>query len=347
MAICRSYLDRKTLYRGQARDYGVIVSSAWRKIWRARQALSNDVLQLVIDYINQSIGVGEFEEGLASLAARSEDAPTFYRYLAEPAGRKALLLLASHIGESVGQKWRNDIARAELEELEGVFLIKYQSYLFNNTESVFLRRYIPRTFHELAKLVLLFYKENRQQFDVNFRIRQVVTDILGILQHYGILGTPGIDLTDDLDVALWFATHQLTKKENGTLSYEMLLPDKWGYVYEVKAPTVIYSTLTLSLPEIDDLPDYFAVNISNLSPLFLRVCRQRGWYGASCRPWSEARDLQEVFEIKRRRVVEYGNDEEIKSRLITKDINQEYIFPGVSKDPFKAFLNARGVETFM
>lgn len=347
MVTCTSYLDIKTLYRGQVSDHGVILSSGWRKLWKARTSLSGHLSSLLLSYVNNRMEETEFERRLVSLCSTLEDGPTFYRFLGEPAGMQAVKLLVNHIREAVGEKWRDQLTVGQLYEMEGVFLIYYQSYLFGNAESLFFRRYIPRTFTELLTSVLRFYNDNRNQFDINFRIRQVVPDIMGVLQHYGVLGTPGIDLTDDLEVALWFATHKLEREKSGAMRYERLAPDRWGYVFEVRAPTVIFSTLKLPRREIDELPDRFVVNLSSLSPLFLRIQRQKGWYGTLEKAWELMLDFQKVFRIEKRRVGEYASAEVIAQRLESKGLSQSFLFPPETEDPFKAFLKAEGVEAFM
>ena len=47
-----------------------------------------------------------------------------------------------------------------------------------------------------------------------------------LAQHYGV-PTHGIDITHDIDVALWFATHAYTNLADGTATYLPLTESDW------------------------------------------------------------------------------------------------------------------------
>lgn len=106
------------------------------------------------------------------------------------------------IRDSFGVQWRVRIFRAQLSELETAFFLRYQSYLFNDVDDAFLESVVPVSLRRLAQVLVEFYDAHREAFDVKHRRHQVAADIMGVLQHYGAVDTPGLDLTADLDVAL-------------------------------------------------------------------------------------------------------------------------------------------------
>lgn len=50
--------------------------------------------------------------------------------------------------------------------------------------------------------------------------------ILALAQHYG-LPSHGLDVTGDLDVAVWFATNRFARSEGGIAGYSKLVPKDW------------------------------------------------------------------------------------------------------------------------
>lgn len=341
MAICSAYYKTETLYRGQTRHFDAIVSSGWRDLWSTRGEIARDLYTGASDFVTGKIGSVKLEKHLASVALRSKDGPTLYGFLRLPGGCQAVVALLTHIRDSVGPGQRLAVALYELGMLEHSFFARYQGYLFNDTRDTFVARFVPRTLRELAGALFDFYDAQRDSFDIEFRITQVALDFMGILQHYGVVGTPGLDLTDDLDVALWFATH------NGKTGYSLLPVAEWGVVYEVRAPVVIFSPNPVrdAVP-VDDLQAGTAINLASISPLFTRITRQHGWYAIHARAWELMFDYTECFSITRKRAVDYGAPSEIVRRFEAKGLSPDYLFPPREEDPFKAHLERSGLKTF-
>jgi FRG domain len=139
-----------------------------------------------------------------------------------------------------------------------------------------------------------------------------------ILQHYGA-PTRYIDLTDDLEVAAWFAVHQSkrdTQRYMGTclrsftfICYERIQAEH-GYV------------LVLALPNPKSLVDSdLLFPLKDLPGRFVRPNRQRGWLMLDQPP-----------------VIPDPNDFWICSipvvaKTFGTDLTSEYLFPGVDQDP--------------
>jgi hypothetical protein len=340
MAICNAYYKPQLLYRGQTAKYKAILSSGWRKLWLERDLLGKKLYETAYDFVDEGIDTHEFQKRLESIASRSQNQPTLFTFLSDPAGRDGVVSLLTHIRDSIGFGTREDIALYELERLERAFFARYQAYLFNNIPDPFISRFVPHTLRELARILLSFYDARHKSFDVEFRITQVGLDFMGILQHYGVLGTPGLDLTDDLDVALWFATH------DGEKGYQQLPVEKWGVVFEVVAPVITFSPTPIDgQVQVNDLPAGVAFNLATISPLFPRITRQHGWYAIHGQAWESLFDYNSVFEVKDKRVVDYGTPQQIEERLRKRDLTAHYLFPSRDEDPFRNHLEQSGVST--
>jgi hypothetical protein len=346
MATCEAYLRTQTLYRGQEREYPAVLSSGWRKLWSAHQMLGEKLGPLGERFATARIGGGlRLAWSLARLAASAEDGPTLHRFLQEKVGPDLIGGQLGHVRQTFGPRWRGAVARSQLAQIEAAFLSRYQAYVFNEAEDDFMRRFVPRTLVELGGLLLRFYDAHRGTFDVERRIGQVAIDFMGILQHYGVVGTPGLDLTSDLDVALWFATHTYKQSER---RYEQLPPAKWGVIYEAHATTVVWSEHPVpGTTRANALPEIAVVNLSNLSPKLIRLVRQCGWFAIPGFSWERPIDYARALHMKKARAKDYGEPNVILNRLASGGRTAESLFPGVKEDPFKAHLDQHDIETFM
>jgi hypothetical protein len=197
----------------------------------------------------------------------------------------------------------------------------------------------------LAQLLLDFYNAHRRDFKVEGRGPQIAADFMGVLQHYGALNTPGLDLTSDLDVALWFATHKCVE---GT--YISLSPNNWGCVYEAQVPMVDWSESDRAAGT-ESWPDVRAVDLSDLSPLLTRTARQHGYYAVHFLAWDRIEDCRKPFNMHMRQAAEweaagYGSPAEIEQRFKENRFSKDYLFPPADEDPFKAYLHSHGIKTF-
>ena len=346
MGLCRPKLVERTLYRGQSRDHGVVLASVWRKVWQARETATRRVLPLAERYLGGGLGQGDFEAELAAIAADAEPAPSLHRFLQGEAGRLLVGNLMRQLRDSFGPRWRLRIFRAQLAELETALLLRYQTYLFNETWDPFMKELFPKSLRRLAEVLLTFYDGHRESFDVEYRIGQVTTDFLGLLQHYGVLGTPGLDLTADLDVALWFATHRY---ESEAGRYEPLPAEDWeqGVVYEARVPVLLW-TEKERVAAVEQPPEFAVVDLANLSPLLVRPARQHGYYAVhGTLGWERTIDYREAFAMTKRSVADYGSPAAVAERLLAKGLTQASLFPAREVDPFKAHLASHDVEAFL
>lgn len=332
----------KTLYRGQSRDHGVVLASGWRDFWHARQVLLSDVLPLGQRYLEGKLKQSAFVTELSSIAATAKPKPTLHRFLQENSGQRLLIDLVDQIRDSFNVQWQSRIFRAQLSLLERACFLRYQSYVFNETQDDFLKRLVPSSLQRLAQLLMEFYDAHRSSFDVDMRIAQVAMDFMGVLQQYGALDTPGLDLTDDLDVALWFASHYYDSESD---QYYPLPDGEFGWIYEAHIPVVTWKDAG---PDkgIENLPNIRAVDLSNLSPLLTRISRQHGYYAIHNSGWDRILDFASLFQMNKRSSRDYGSSEEIKDRLSSKGLTQTYLFPCRQVDPFKAYLVDHEVKTF-
>lgn len=338
MAICNAYYRTQTLYRGQTARFQAILSSGWRDLWLERSELARELYTAAATFVMGKTDSRKLEKELTSIGSRSKKQPSLYTFMFEPAGREAVVSLLTHIRKSIGPGPRRSVALYELEMLERSFFMRYQAYLFNNIPDPFVSRFVRNTLKELASVLFAFYDTRQESFDTEFRITQVGLDFMGVLQHYGVLGTPGLDLTDDLDVALWFATHDRTK------GYQQMPTKEWGVVYEVRAPVVTFSPTPI--PDevlIDELPAGVALNLATISPLFTRITRQHGWYAIHGLAWESMFDYGGFFDIKHKHVTEYGSQREIERRFQSKGLSADYLFPSPAEDPFRRHLEQAGI----
>jgi hypothetical protein len=344
MAFCNAYLERRTLYRGQTRDYGSIASSSWRERWKHGH-LDRDLQDVVAAFFTENLTKAVFQTRLAAVTAKAHpDKATFYRYLAEPDHAALLDDLLAHIQKSFGAIFRPTVARVQLEQLEQSFNTRFHMHLFNDSNDPFFRKFIPHTFRRLAEVTLEFYDADRKAFDVEYRIAQVVIDLAGVLQHYGVLGTPGLDLTEDPDVAIWFATHAYEEKKE---RYRAMEPDEWkdSVVYEFEVPVVTFSPTPRAGTPITALPRERVVNLSSLSRRFTRIASQKGWYAIDVDGWTRAVDFAEMFPVRRKAVRDYGEAAVIQKRM--SRWTQDDLFPKPEKDPFRDHLRKHQIKTFL
>lgn len=334
----------KTLYRGQSKDHEVVLASGWREFWHARQVLTAEVLPLGERYLLE--GKPEqsaFVTALSTIAATAKPKPTLHRFFQENSGQRLLIDLLDQIRDSFHVQWQSRIFRAQLSLLEKAFFLRYQSYVFNDTQDDFLKQLVPSTLQRLAGLLMEFYDAHRSCFEVDTRIAQVAMDFMGVLQQYGALDTPGLDFTDDLDIALWFATHYYDSKKE---KYYPLPTDELGWIYEARVPVVTWKHVGHD-KGIETLPNVRAVDLSNLSPLLVRIWRQRGYYAIHNSGWDRILDFGSLFQMNKRPAQDYGSPQAIKDRLVAKTLTQEYLFPPRKVDSFRAYLADHGVKTFL
>lgn len=83
--------------------------------------------------------------------------------------------------------------------------------------------------------------------------------VMLLAQHYGV-PTHGIDITEDLDVALWFATNRFTPLSAGTATYRSLTqdawpegPEEWPVIYVILPVT---HSLKNSIRDVDALSPF-------------------------------------------------------------------------------------------
>lgn len=342
-----AYLELRTLYRGQPRHYDSVRASGWRTPYSDRPAL-NKIRGHLAAFLQSNDDVSTFMEAVREIKLDDRNPkPTFARWIQEDAGLGILAHLAMHVRGTISPLARLGVGMAVLDEVEGNYLARYQSYMFNRKQDYFFAAW-EKTLFDLADVVLEFFELNRDRFDVDFRIFQVVRDLSGILQHYGVLGTPGLDLTDDLDIALWFATHEISADpdEKGRKRYHPLPRERWGVVYSVELPTVVFSPVPRGT-RVDVLPACFATDLGSISPLFTRIRRQHGWYGAPAQLWDYALDFIAAVPMSHCPARNYGPPEEIAARLRSRGLTQDYLFPSPADDPFRAYMTQAGIEAFM
>ena len=338
----RPHIIEKTLYRGQSKDHGVVLASGWREFWHARQVLMAEVLPLSERYLGGELEQSAFVTELSTIAATAKPKPTLHRFLQENSGQRLLIDLVDQIRDSFNVQWQSRIFRAQLSLLEKASFLRYQSYVFNDAQDDFLKQLVPSTLQRLAQLLMEFYDAHRSCFEVDLRITQVAMDFMGVLQQYGALDTPGLDFTDDLDVALWFATHYYDPKSD---EYYPLPAGEFGWIYEARVPVVTWIDGGHD-KAIETLPNVRAVDLSNLSPLLVRISRQRGYYAIHNSGWDRILDFGSLFQMNKRSSRHYGSSQDIKDRLSAKALTQDYLFPSRRVDPFKAYLADHQVKTF-
>ena len=302
----------------------------------------SDVLPLGERYLEGKLNQSAFVTELSTIAATAKPKPTLHRLLQESSGQRLLMDLVDQIRDSFNVQWQSRIFRAQVSLLERGCLLRYQSYMFNDTPDDFLKPLVSSTLQRLAQLLIEFYDAHRNSFDVDLRIVQVAMDFMGVLQQYGALDTPGLDLTDDLDVALWFASHYYDSKAD---EYYPLPDGEFGWIYEAKVPVVTWKDAGHD-NDIETLPNVRAVDLSNLSPLLVRLSRQRGYYAIHNSGWDRILDFASLFQMNKRPASHYGSSEEIKDRLSTRGLTQDYLFPCQQVDPFKSYLFDHDVKTF-
>jgi FRG domain len=83
--------------------------------------------------------------------------------------------------------------------------------------------------------------------------------VMAIAQHYGV-PTDGIDITSDLDVALWFATNRFVATPGGEARYVVLAPEEWASapaewpaLFVIQPPTVDLRSSVWSVQELREL----------------------------------------------------------------------------------------------
>lgn len=89
----------------------------------------------------------------------------------------------------------------------------------------FLEYYVLETGRkrETAEERRLFEQWKRES---NSALCEIDYAVMALAQHYG-LPSHGLDVTDDVEVAAWFATNTL-KRIDGMASYTTMLPDQWN-----------------------------------------------------------------------------------------------------------------------
>ena len=340
-----AFRESRTLYRGQARRYDAVRASGWRTPYADADALA-EIRHHLEDFLHGHTDVVAFEKALRAVHLDDPPRASCARWIRDDAGAGILAHLAAHVRNTVSPAARRRIGMAVFAEVEDSYLARYQSFMFNRKRDPFFAA-SEKTLFELADVVLEFFDQHRDRFDVDFRIFQVVRDLSGVLQHYGVLGTPGLDLTDDLDIALWFASHQLKlDPHDKPLCYELLPPEEWGVVYTVEIPTVQFSPVPCGT-QIELLPGFFATDLGGISPLFTRIRRQHGWYAAPALSWEHGFDFALGAPIRGLPAEDYGSQREIVDRLSARGLTQEFLFPDADHDPFKAHLRRAGIETFL
>lgn len=339
----KPHLVEHTLYRGQTRDYGVVLASGWRDFRTARQALFTEVLPLAERYLEGGVDQTTFETELSTIASTAKKAPSLHRFLQEGIGRRLVIDLLDHIRDSFSPALQRRIFRAQLAELETAFLRRYQSYLFNDSWDQFMKANVGETLGRLAQLLMEFYDARRDAFDVEYRVVQVAVDFMGVLQQYGAVDTPGLDLTSDLDVALWFATNRYDYKKD---EYYALPPDEWGWVYEAEFPVIEWTDAD-DADGLQRLPDVQVVSLCTLSSLFVRIWRQQGYYAIYGAGWDRIVDYREVFQMRKKAALDYDSAEAIQRRLSAKGLTREFLFPSPKVDSFKAHLSDHKIHTFL
>jgi hypothetical protein len=339
-----AFLEPRTLYRGQVRRYDAVRGSGWRAPY-ADAAAMEAIRHRLAAFLQGHSDVFAFMEAVRSVELDA-DPPraSCARWIRNDVGAGILAHLVEHVRNTVSPLARHQVGMAVLAEVEGNYLARYQSFVFNRKQDPFFAKWAKPLF-ALADSTLEFFERHRDQFDVDFRIFQVVRDLSGVLQHYGVLGTPGVDLTDDLDVALWFATHEYRRDDEEPKRYHPLPPEDWGVVYTAEIPTVRFSPVPCGAP-IDILPGAFATDLGSISPLFTRIRRQRGWYGAPAQLWEHGYDFAAGVPMRCRPARDFGPAAQIAGRLRARGLTQDYLFPSRQEDPFRAHLAQAGIEAF-
>ena len=337
------HIVEKTLYRGQSKDHGVVLASGWREFWHARQVLMTEVLPLGERYLEGKLEQSTFVTELSTIAATAKRKPTLHCLLQENSGQRLIVDLVDQIRDSFHVQWQCRIFRAQLSLLERASFLRYQSYMFNETQDDFLRKLVPSTLQRLAQLLMEFYDAHRNDFEVDMRIAQVAMDFMGVLQQYGALDTPGLDFTDDVDIALWFASNYYDYKSD---EYYPLPAGEFGWIYEAQVPVVTWKDDEHD-KGIETLPNVRAVDLTNLSPLLVRIARQRGYYAIHNSGWDRIMDFSGLFQMNKRSSRHYGSAEDIRKRLTAKGLTKEYLFPSKKEDSFKAYLADHEVTTFL
>lgn len=342
MAFCSASVEHRRLFRGQTCEYASIISSSWRDQWSAN-GWREPLMALVEAFLRGSLDCAAFEQKLAAIASAAKPGPTFFHYLGEPGTGTLLSAMLRHIRDTFGPRFRRDIARVQIEQLEESFNSRFHMFLFNESNDSFFKKVIPWSLRSLAELTLEFYDRHRKAFDVEYRIAQVSIDLAGVLQQYGAIGTPGIDLTDDLEIALWFASH---KYESARGNYRLLKGEEWqsAVVYEFRVPMVTFSPAQGAGDGLSDFGRKRVVELASLSKLFARITAQHGWYAIDMDGWTRAVDFATIFPMSRRRLLDFGTQSDIQRRLARFD--ERVLFPGADADPFKAHLLKHGIKTF-
>ncbi len=343
MPYCSAFVEHRSLFRGQTREYANIISSSWRDHWAAN-GWREPLARLVSSFLDEGLDRAVFDQNLVAIASAAKPGPTFFYYLGQPETRELIGGMLLHIRETFGPNFRRDIAQSQIEQLEESFNSRFHTFLFNESSDAFFKRVMPRSLRALAEFALEFYDQHRRAFNVEYRIAQVSIDLAGVLQQYGAIGTPGIDLTDDVEIALWFASH---KFEPDRGRYRWLEGTEWqeAVVYEFHVPVVTFSPRNPGADDLRDLGRHRVVQLASLSNLFARIVAQHGWYAIDMDGWMRFVDFATIFPLRRTHLHEFGTPSGIQHRLESR-LDERALFPGPDADPFKAHLLKHGVKTF-
>lgn len=141
--------------------------------------------------------------------------------------------------------------------------------------------------------------------------------IMALGQHYGI-PTHGLDITSNLEVAVWFATHRFLSQEDGTALYESIKIDEWGEDPNSWPVILIIQTITNSIkPSIHNIQ-----SLERLGLHALRPERQSALFFMGAHTIHSNRLAEAVACIIRLRPGSYETG-----------INYEYLFPSTNEDP--------------
>jgi hypothetical protein len=193
------------VYRGQARDYGTLIPSIFRKT----QALDEDASMFLFYELHREI-YGEFEREIEPPTEEpSYQATNSYRAVESDPPESG-----SGFGQWLGlEEWPED------QEKWGTYVD------FSNQDDSELWSDLGPG-HGLG--------DGYNMFQPNYPPPEPMsTDVLARLQHYGI-PTPTLDVTFDRIIALWFATHRF--KETGPRSGYYVRNDDGGVVYVLQPP---------------------------------------------------------------------------------------------------------------
>lgn len=141
--------------------------------------------------------------------------------------------------------------------------------------------------------------------------------VMALAQHYG-LPSHGLDVTEDLDVAVWFATHTYRKGDDGLSDYTALRPQDWPSDPTDWPVVAMVQPVTLSLRgSLQNCHELHAFGLSALRPQ-----RQKARFFLGGHADHQNRLAEAIVCMGRLAPGDYGST-----------LSFEHLFPSTDEDP--------------